>query len=376
MIRPLLVVSVAAGAAFAGLASACSGSDNGATGAPPDSWAGVLVPDGQAPDGQAPDGGAPPDAGDCTPGDGGLPDHLGCTGLYSDIGKKTISDDVHPYTPGVQLWSDGADKQRYLYLPKGQTIDTSDMDEWVYPVGTKVWKEFRVGGARIETRIFSKVSDYEWAWTTYRWNGDESDAVRLDDGATNVVGSYEIPNHDACSKCHQGRKDMLLGIEAVSLSLPTAQGVTLDVLANQWHALSQPPANTHANLPEDATKKAASALGFLHMNCGVACHNGNNSAGAHLGDFYMRLPAQDVLAGTAQVKQLDVWTTGANKPVQSTDYLTQKNAGYQRIIPGNAGKSLIDYVVNLRGKGQMPPIISHQVDKDAVSAIEDWINAE
>src|SRR3954469_17126133 len=47
----------------------------------------------------------------------GLWMHLECAGLYSDFANKTISADAKPYTPGVEFWSDGAVKSRFLYLP-------------------------------------------------------------------------------------------------------------------------------------------------------------------------------------------------------------------------------------------------------------------
>ena len=41
-------------------------------------------------------------------------------------------------SPRYPLWSDGAEKQRYLSLPPGTQIDTSNMDDWKFPVGTRV----------------------------------------------------------------------------------------------------------------------------------------------------------------------------------------------------------------------------------------------
>ena len=41
-----------------------------------------------------------------------------------------------------QLWADYATKQRWILLPPGTKIDATDPNEWVFPVGTKVWKEF------------------------------------------------------------------------------------------------------------------------------------------------------------------------------------------------------------------------------------------
>src|SRR5262245_3812814 len=89
---------------------------------------------------------------------GGLPVDLRCTGLYADWASKTVAPDVQPFAPGTPLWSDGARKQRWIQLPAGATIDTTNPDEWVFPVGTKAWKEFSLGGRKVETRLFQKVS--------------------------------------------------------------------------------------------------------------------------------------------------------------------------------------------------------------------------
>ena len=47
---------------------------------------------------------------------------LRCTGLYTDFASKALAPDNKEYTPGLVLWSDGADKTRWLYLPPGAKI--------------------------------------------------------------------------------------------------------------------------------------------------------------------------------------------------------------------------------------------------------------
>src|SRR4051812_32762302 len=59
---------------------------------------------------------------DCGP-DAGHANELACTGLYSDWGSRTIASNVHEFKPGFELWSDGASKRRWLYLPAGTKID-------------------------------------------------------------------------------------------------------------------------------------------------------------------------------------------------------------------------------------------------------------
>jgi len=305
-----------------------------------------------------------------------VPDDLACTGLYSDFQNKVVDANALAYTPGLVLWSDGATKLRWIYMPPTTQIDDTNMDEWVFPIGTKIWKEFSIDGTRIETRMFTKSASGTWMWTTYQWTSDgTTDAVRNDDGAQNVVGTYEIPTHYDCEQCHAGRNEMVMGFEAIALSLSAAQGTTLDWLA-QNGKLTAVPAHTTATLPEDATGKAATALGILHIDCGVSCHNENPSAHASSSGMWTRLPAADVLAGTAVVTSLDTWTTTANVTPTAAPYSGYASQGYKRILPGSSSMSLIVTVANERGPDQMPPVGTHVVDTTSVAALEAWIDAE
>src|SRR3954465_6471514 len=88
----------------------------------------------------------------CDPTDGArvalLPGRLSGTGLYADIGTERVADGVLAYRPAFALWGGGGDKRRCIYLPPGSRIDTSDMDDWEFPEGTKIWKEFSLAGTR------------------------------------------------------------------------------------------------------------------------------------------------------------------------------------------------------------------------------------
>jgi hypothetical protein len=305
-----------------------------------------------------------------------LPQDLACVGLYTNLQTKTVDPSAMPYTPGLILWSDGATKQRWLYLPPNTKIDDTDLDEWTFPVGTKVFKEFEVDGARVETRIFTKAQDGSWLWATYQWNSGETDAVRNDNGATNIgdAGTYEIPSHQKCNQCHQGRNDKLLGVETIALSLATAQGVTLDWLAKN-NKLTSIPSATTATLPNDSTNDAPAALGMLHINCGVSCHTRNPQGYANSTGLYMRLPAAQVLAGGVVVTSLDTYTTSANVTPTLPQYQSYAQQGYKRLAPGSSATSLIVTVANTRGTGQMPPIATHVVDTAGVTALTTWIDA-
>lgn len=366
--RAVFVLALAACACGTSPAAVdAGGPDASADGAPPD-----AAVDAPAEAADAGDGGAPCGIGTVFASD--VPDHLACTGLYTDFVKKTVDPQALPYTPGLVLWADGATKLRWLYLPPNTKIDDSDMDEWVFPVGTKVWKEFSLGGARVETRFFTKTGPTSWRWTTYQWTNDGTDAVRNDVGAQNVVGTYEIPSHGHCDACHGGRNDKLLGVEAIALAVSGAQGVTLDWLAKNGKLTVAPPATTAA-LPEDATGKAALALGSLHIGCGVSCHNQNGSSQGGSSGYWARLPAMAVLSGTATVTSVDTYTTTVGVVPTTVPYQSYKSQGYERIFAGDASKSLLVAVTNERGQGQMPPIATHVVDATSVQALEDWIDA-
>jgi hypothetical protein len=346
--------------------------------APADASAAADASGGDSPvDSASADGGVA----DGCPDDGGIPDDLRCTGLYSDWPSKTIASDVTPYTPGLVFWSDGAEKSRWLYLPPGSKIDTSDMDHWVFPAGTKVWKQFIVGGQLAETRLIWKVDPYDWVYLDYRWSADGSSATRLDVGEKNVNGTtFEIPATNVCHQCHDGSGDTVLGIDFVGIGVAGAEGVTLQSLAQQNRFTVTPPVTTVV-IPEDATGKAAAALGWLHVNCGISCHTDYMGANANGVSFYTKLVASQLLApdgGVGPVSGLDTYTTSVG---QSANQALNGITGY-RIDPGHASDSIVSLLsanrcVDDAGVGcvQMPTIVTHVPDDAGLALVNAWINA-
>ncbi len=313
----------------------------------------------------------------------GIWKHLECSGLYSSFQDKTVSPDAKPYKPGVEFWSDGAEKQRWVYLPPGSKIDISDWNEWSFPTGTKLWKEFKVGGKRIETRLFTKLTDGSWVHTSYRWNADETDAVRKDGGESVAGigpdgGAYEVPSTGQCDQCHMGRKDQALGFDAVSLGLPTATGQTLATLAAEGRLSAPPPATTVAFPGSDAAK---AAVAWVPANCG-ACHNANTNAAASFRK-HLLVRATDLApadAGTpATLEQLDIWTEAYCVDTFRTD--PEAGAPFKYIRGGEPAKSMMSILAGQRvgpdelpNPGtQMPPIVSRAVDHEGVKLLDEWI---
>ena len=214
---------------------------------------------------------------------------LSQTCLYADISQFQVSPQLVKFTPNYQLWSDGATKSRWIYLPPDSQIDTSDPDRWVFPVGTQFFKEFRQFPAgseheiRVETRHFQKITPGEgedsWLISTYMWNAQQTEA-RLSEGASNVLNTqHDIPTNEDCVNCHKGNVDLILGFEAIQLSDRQAhlafghgpkRGENEATLAklNQDRLISNP-----ISLPVlPGSDIEQQALGYLHANCGN-CHN-------------------------------------------------------------------------------------------------------
>jgi hypothetical protein len=306
-----------------------------------------------------------------TPAPNQPPDTLSCTGMYSDIVSKKLNTGVQAYAPAVPLWSDGAEKLRWIYLPPGEKIDISKPDAWTFPIGTKFFKEFASGGKRIETRVFWKLSATYWARSSYRWNDKETEAMRTGGEDVALAGgiNYHIPSTTECDQCHKGRLDRALGFEAILLSLPGATGLNAAALKKQGLLTGGTlPANIEVG--DDGTGNAAPALTWLHVNCGVSCHNGNSAAEAYSTSLRLDLHVAD--ADGRAPTNFDALKTSVN--VNAT---TGRWLGKVRVVPGSPTKSLLYMLMSTRNatnmKDQMPPIATRVVPKEGALLIKNWI---
>jgi len=308
-----------------------------------------------------------PELGPTTP-----PETLRCAGLYSDVESKKLAAGVRMFKPAIELWSDGAEKTRWISLPEGETIDVSDRDAWVFPIGTRLFKEFKWNGKRAETRLYWKRTPTFWSRATYHWNEDETEATRHGGGEVQVGGeSYLIPSGTECDQCHEGRPDNVLGFETILLGLEGAEGITLaDAVADGM--LSDDDYSTDITLGDDGTGEAAAAMGWMHVNCGISCHNGNSSSEAYRTGLRLALQADEAEGGGLSGADALATTIGV-------DATTPRWDDWQRIVPGNPDESLVFWLMSMRNpanrKDQMPPIASRVVDDEGVRLVENWIMA-
>lgn len=304
---------------------------------------------------------------DAGPADAGVyyPGTLAETGLYADPANETLAPGVQPYEPEFALWSDSAEKKRYLYLPPGAQIDTSDMDGWVFPVGTKAWKEFTRDGTRVETRLLEKRED-GWFVMAYAWNAAQTEAVIMENGEKNANGTqHDIPNAADCGSCHDGAADRLLGVSAIQLSHDRA-GLNLTQLIAAGQ-LSQPPSG---NFVIPGSPEARAALGALHANCG-SCHNPRGLGLDRAKDLLLWLTVDSLSAGT--VEATTTYRTTVSQPVQSKEL----PGVTQLIVPGQPDQSglLLRQSVPRTDKLTMPPLASELSDTATTTAVSAWILA-
>lgn len=301
------------------------------------------------------------------------------TGLYIDPGAQRVASDISPYEPNFALWSDGADKQRWIQLPENGWIDTTDMDRWRFPIGTRVWKEFSLDGQRLETRLIERYgTDADDYWMgTFVWDASGTDAVFVADGERDVLGTtHDAPAQRACGSCHSGEPGRVLGFSALQLPQGAAPGpgsqvpaaasasrpeVTLErLIAADWLS-SAPPSGGHYGPPGDDL--TAQALGYLHANCGH-CHN----------------PWATPWGTTHLLLRLDVGSVNAEESAVFQSIVGAELDHFQateaelRVSPGDPDRSaIIERMASRRPSVQMPPLATEAVDEHGVDLIRRWI---
>jgi hypothetical protein len=317
-----------------------------------------------------------------------IPTTLSAAGLYSDISTKTVADYMRPYEPNYELWTDGAAKTRWIYIPEcGPQIDnTVDMNEplsgdnhWDFPVGTRLFKEFAFGGLRVETRMIQRydTGPDDWHFAAYEWDMGETEATHVPMGVTDVVDTgltdinsatpalHDIPETQDCLRCHGGdntggRPSRVLSFSAIQLSHSIAGSETITSLSQEGLLTTEVAAPYL--VPGNTTE--ADALGYLHANCGN-CHNDAPGALTFIDmNLWVDVEAQTV----------DATATYLTSVCQLTQFFGGGGVTH-RVLTGDTAASCVSYRMNERlSNAQMPPLGTDAQDVVGISLIENWIN--
>lgn len=309
------------------------------------------------------------------------PARLSETGLYAAGGVDRIADDVHAFSPQYPLWTDGAGKRRWIWLPPGHAIDGTRLLEWDFPVGTRFWKEFSFGGRKVETRLLWRATASRWIAVSYAWNADGTEATLAPaDGVSGAadLGSgkqHGIPSRTDCLACHGVTRTRPLGFSALQLSddrdplaihgEPWPEGaLSLESLVVAG-LLTLGRSDAPVPRPRIATADPAAraVLGYLAGNCG-SCHSREGDVPA-VTPF---LPMDRLLSDAdAVARAMTEWPT--NWQVPGHDEGTRL---VDTLVPG--ASALLARVRSRRPSSQMPPLGTVVRDDDAVAAVQKWID--
>jgi len=298
-----------------------------------------------------------------------FPTRLSETGLFADSAKHEVAPGVIPYSVNVSGWNDGAAAERFMAIPGDEKVTYHANRSWEFPNGTALVQTLTLNSQRIETRVMLRQQG-EWAGYTYRWHADQQDAELVSrEGAEttcDVIGESDVPHEQVwkfpsrteCLTCHSRAANFVLGISGMQLNRPLADGTDqLTSLAALGLFTAELPAEEKPKLvnPHDASADLeARARSYLHVNCST-CHiaAGGGNARMELGLSTERDKMQLVEA----------------RPQHDTFGI----ANAMLVAPGEPDRSVLVQRLARRGHGQMPPLVLHQADKQAVALMREWI---
>jgi uncharacterized repeat protein (TIGR03806 family) len=203
---------------------------------------------------------------------------------------------VIPYRPESELFTDYAEKKRFIWVPTGLKASyVNDYSALELPVGGALIKNFYYNNVQpsnttkiIESRIMIRKSN-GWIYANYVWNDEQTEAFLDLNGSTEQITwidnnsvsrtiTYDIPNETKCVGCHTiSNEKRPLGIKPQNLNgnYNYADGV-YNQLA-KWKSLGILENNTPNNINavvnyKDTSKPLETRVrSYFDSNC-AHCH--------------------------------------------------------------------------------------------------------
>lgn len=305
-----------------------------------------------------------------------------------NIADQKPAKGVIPFSLNTPLFSDYAEKLRFIRLPDGTTATYNDKEVLDFPVGTTLIKTFfypndfrnTAKGRRImETRLLLHEAD-GWKALVYVWNDEQTEAYLEVAGDTREVSyidlngkkkkhEYSVPNLNQCKGCHNRNEQMTpIGPSARQLNGAYSAWGLPENTENQllaWQktgilqglpAIEQVPKAAVWNKPETGNIDERARI-WLDINC-AHCHR---------------------LGGPAQ-------TSGLNLSIHESDPLAMgilktpvaagRGSGNRKfdILPGKPDESILVYRIESTDPGEMMPEVGRKTThKESVELIKEWI---
>lgn len=298
---------------------------------------------------------------------GTMTSKLSATGCVDSGNPTKAASGLIPYDVNSPLWSDGADKQRFLSLPDDKKISLQTDGDFNFPVGSVLVKHFKFGEKFVETRLFAH-GELGWQGFSYEWNDAQTDATLLSDAKDKVVNDivWHFPSPGQCMECHTAAAGFSLGLETKQLNrefIYPASQKTANQLTTLAHIgiFSSSLSSAHKSeklfgLDDPQATVEQKARSYLHSNCSN-CHQPNGPTPVTL-DLRFNTPL-------SQMNACNIVPTAGDLGV--TD---------PKIIgAGDPSKSVLLKRMQATDASQMPPLARNVVDAAAVQVISDWISS-
>jgi len=317
------------------------------------------------------------------------PQLLSQTGAFANLTNLTPAQGVMPYKVNAPLWSDRAEKERWVALPNDGTFNSSSEQvyfradsEWDFPEGTVFIKHFELPvdesnpaiTRKVETRFFVLGKDGAAYGVTYKWNDAGTDAELLmtgdskpftitrEDGST-YQQTWDFPSRQECITCHNENAGSVLGVKTHQLNgdlTYPSTGITANQLETWNHLgifhtdIGDPLSYLQAKHISDPNASLEIRVrSYLDANCAM-CHRPGGVNGAFDARFPTPLDFQNI--------------------INSNNISNASTPGGKIVVPGNPQQSeMWIRDVSLNGNS-MPPLAKNLVDDTYIAVLTDWIN--
>lgn len=329
--------------------------------------------------------------------DGAFPALLSQTGAFTSAATLSPSPGLLAYNVNAALWSDGAEKMRWIAVPNdGPPFTTNEQirfsadGPWTFPAGTVFVKHFELvvdersqERRRLETRLLVRDAVGSVYGVTYKWRADRADAdlvpsegliealaMRGADGAIRQQ-LWQYPGRNECLQCHNSASGGVLGVNTRQQNGPFKAGPGMpksDRIDNQlklWHQLgyfhTAPSDDVFAALPRlvALTDRAAPlqerVRSFLDVNC-AHCHRPG------VADMYWDARWQTPLEKTGIVGGTVKFGLGIDSA--------------RLVAPRDPWRSILLLRLSTDDpKLRMPPLARQRQDPVVLDTLHEWINA-
>jgi uncharacterized repeat protein (TIGR03806 family) len=307
--------------------------------------------------------------------------------FQGNIADQKPIESIIPYALNTPLFSDYAEKLRFIQLPKDSTVAYNSTEVLDFPVGTTIIKTFyfptdfrkpEKDRKLIETRLLIHEKT-GWKALEYVWNEEQTDAFLEVAGETKTVNYvdktgkkqsqlYSIPNLNQCKGCHnRSEKMMPIGPSVRQLNGDYNYSEITENQLVHWNklakikdlpAIKDCPKTPVWNKPETGNLDERTRA-YLDINC-AHCHNPKGPA---------------MTSGlNLSIHETNETAIGINKsPVAAGRGSGNRDFD---IVKGQPDKSILIYRMESTDSGEMMPEVGRKrTHKEGVALVREWIKS-